>query len=187
LANFQQRQPEPYDNYWAELREAQLMTLAWPNTGMAVIIDIGVADDIHPTNKQDVGRRLALAVRSKAYGEDLVYSGPIYRSHEIKEGKIELVFDHVGDGLRVKEGDSFAKEGKLTGFAVAGEDKKFVWADAEIIGNSRIAVSSPKVEKPIAVRYAWADNPECNLYNSAELPASPFRTDDWPGITRDNR
>lgn len=187
LTSFQARQPEPYDNYWAELREAQLLTLAWPNTGMAVIIDIGDADDIHPKNKQDVGRRLALIARNRAYGEELVYSGPIYRSYEIKDGTIEITFDHVGEGLRARQGDTYTEDGRLTGFAIAGEDKKFVWAEADIIGKKRIAVSSPEVEKPVALRYAWADNPECNLYNSARLPASPFRTDDWPGITRDNR
>ncbi len=187
LANWQARKPEPGGSYWAELREAQLRTLAWPNTGMAVIIDIGEANDIHPRNKQDVGKRLALAALHKAYGRELVYSSPLYRSHEIKDGKVILTFEHVGEGLKVKTGDALASDGKLEGFAIAGEDKQFVWADAEILEPNKVAVSSSKVSDPVAVRYAWADNPACNLYNSAALPASPFRTDDWPGDTVDNR
>jgi len=175
LANFHAVNENPVDSDWAELREAQTMTLALPNTGMAVTIDIGEADDIHPGNKQDVGKRLALNARALTYGENIVYSGPMYRSMKINDDKVILTFDNVGSGL-MAQGD------KLTGFAIAGEDKKFVWADAVIEGET-IVVSSPKVEKPHSVRYAWADNPECNLYNKEGLPASPFRTDDWPGIT----
>jgi sialate O-acetylesterase len=173
--------PEPGDSAWAELREAQTMTLSLPKTGMAVIIDVGEAADIHPRNKQDVGKRLALAAQAIAYGQEkVVYSGPMYKSMEKEDGKIRLAFDHLGGGLEAKGGDT------LKGFAIAGEDKAFVWADAKIDGDS-IVVSSDKVSDPVAVRYAWADNPVCNLYNKEGLPASPFRTDDWPGVTIDNR
>lgn len=175
LANFMAAKPEPGDSAWAELREAQLMTLDLPNTGMAVIIDIGEADDIHPKNKQDVGKRLALWALARTYGKDIVYSGPIYKSMELLGNKVILQFDHVDGGL-------VSKDGELRGFAVAGEDRQFVWADARIEGDT-VVVSSEKISQPAAVRYAWADNPACNLYNDAGLPASPFRTDDWPGIT----
>ena len=176
LANFQARKPEPGESNWAELREAQSMTLRVPNTGQAVIIDIGEADDIHPKNKQDVGYRLALWALAKDYGKtDLVYSGPVYQSMKVDGDKVTIAFDHVGGGL-------VAKDGALKGFAVAGQDKKFFWADAKIVGDT-VVVSSKDVPLPVAVRYAWANNPECNLYNKADLPASPFRTDDWPGVT----
>jgi sialate O-acetylesterase len=173
LANFMARKPEPADSNWAALREAQTMTLALPKTGQAVIIDIGEANDIHPKNKQDVGKRLALAALAGTYGKDVVYSGPMYESMKVEGERVRLKFKHVGGGLVAKGGD------KLTGFAIAGEDKKFVWADARIDGDT-IVVSAKDVAKPVAVRYAWADNPECNLYNKADLPACPFRTDDWP-------
>jgi sialate O-acetylesterase len=180
LANFLAVDPEPVDSAWAELREAQLMTLALPNTGMAVIIDIGEADDIHPKNKQDVGKRLALWALAKTHGRSLVYSGPIYKSMRTKGNKIILEFEHVGGGLIAKGGEP------LKGFAVAGADRKFVLADAKIDGDT-VVISSGKVSEPVAVRYAWANNPVCNLYNKEDLPASPFRTDDWPGITVDNK
>jgi len=176
LANWQQVKPEPDDDAWAELREAQTMTLSLPNTGMAVTIDIGEADNIHPQNKQDVGRRLALAARHVAYGERLVYSGPMYDSMRVEGGAIRLEFDHVGGGLVVRSG------APLKGFAIAGSDRKFVWADAKIDGDT-VVVWSDQVPEPVAVRYAWAINPVCNLYNTEGLPASPFRTDDWPGMT----
>jgi len=180
LANFMAVRPEPSDSAWAELREAQSLTLQVPATGQAVIIDIGEAGNIHPKNKQDVGKRLALWALAKTYGKDVLYSGPTYKSQEIQGDKIALSFDSIGGGLVAKGGD------QLKGFAIAGSDKKFVWADARIEGD-KIIVSSPKVKSPAAVRYAWADNPECNLYNQADLPASPFRTDDWPGITIGNK
>jgi sialate O-acetylesterase len=180
LANYMATQPEPGQSNWAELREAQTMTLRLPNTGMATIIDIGEADDIHPRNKQDVGKRLALWALAKTYGQDLVCSGPLYHSMEIQGNKIVLRFDHVGGGLVARGA------GPLKGFAIAGKDRKFVWAQAEIKGNT-VVVSSDAVAAPVAVRYAWADNPVCNLYNQAGLPASPFRTDDWPGLTADNK
>jgi sialate O-acetylesterase len=171
LANFMARKNEPTASNWAALREAQTMTLALPKTGMAVIIDIGEANNIHPKNKQDVGKRLALAAEAGTYGKDVVYSGPMYESMKVEGDKVHLKFKHIGGGL-VAKGD------KLTGFAVAGEDKKFVWADAKIEGDT-VVVSAKDMVKPLAVRYAWADNPECNLYNKADLPAVPFRTDDW--------
>lgn len=171
LANFMARKDLPADSNWAELREAQTMTLSLPKTGMAVIIDIGDAKDIHPKNKQDVGKRLSLWAQSQVYGKDIVYSSPLYEAMKVEDGKARISFKHTGTGL-VAKGD------KLTGFSIAGEDKNFVWADAKIDGNT-VVVSSDKVAKPAAVRYAWADNPDCNLYNKEGLPASPFRTDDW--------
>lgn len=176
LANFMATQPEPGDCAWAELREAQTMTLSLENTGMAVIIDIGQADDIHPRNKQDVGKRLALWALARIHGKAIAWSGPIYRSMKVDGDRIVLHFDHVNGGLMVEGGEP------VKGFAIAGADRKFVWADATIDG-STVVVRSDKVARPVAVRYAWADNPVCNLYNGAGLPASPFRTDDWPGIT----
>jgi sialate O-acetylesterase len=176
LANFMETKPEPGDSAWAELREAQLMTLDLPNTGMAVIIDIGEADNIHPKNKQDVGKRLALWALAKNYRKDIVYSGPLFKSMKVEGNKAILSFDYNGSGLMAKG------SGKLEGFAIAGEDRKFVWADADIEGD-KVVVSSDKVSVPVSVRYAWADNPVCNLYNNEGLPASPFRTDSWPGVT----
>jgi len=178
LANFTAVRPEPGDSTWAELREAQSMTLSLRNTGQAVIIDIGEAADIHPKNKQDVGKRLSLIALAKIYGKDIVFSGPMYKSMVIEGDSIRLRFDYVGGGLVAKEG------GPLNGFAVAGEDRKFVWAEATIDG-STVVVGNDAVARPVAVRYAWANNPVCNLYNTADLPASPFRTDDWPGVTAD--
>jgi len=175
LANFQMRQKQPHVSDWAELREAQLMTLSLPNTGLAVTIDIGNPKDIHPTNKQEVGRRLALAARATVYGQKIPYSGPMYDSMKIEGGKIRILFKHTDGGLK-------AKGGALKGFGIAGRDQKFVDAEAVIDGDT-VIVSSRQVAEPVAVRYAWADAPECNLYNGADLPASPFRTDDWPGIT----
>ncbi len=180
LANFTAIKPEPGESDWAELREAQLLTAeTLPHTWLAVITDIGDDKDIHPKNKQDVGKRLALASLGRDYGVKGEYSGPIYKSFEKVLGGIKLKFDHVGTGLTAKEGD-------LKGFAIAGDDKKFVWADAKIVGNT-IIVSASSVAKPVAVRYAWANNPVANLYNKEGLPASPFRTDDWPGVTVNNK
>lgn len=176
LANYMQTQPEPGDNDWAELREAQSFTAkSVRNTGIAVAIDIGEANDIHPKNKQDVGKRLALSALRVAYGKKVIDAGPTYRSMKVEGSTIRLRFTSVGGGL-------VAKGGPLKGFAIAGADRKFVWADARIDGDT-IVVSSPAVTRPVAVRYAWAINPVCNLYNEEGLPASPFRTDKWPGIT----
>jgi sialate O-acetylesterase len=170
LANFLGRAKTPSESKWAELREAQAMALSVPKTGMALAVDTGNGG-IHPPNKQDVGRRLALAAQAIAHGKDVVYSGPVYDSMKLEEGKIRLSFKHVSGGLQ-------ARGGKLGGFAIAGEDRKWVWADAKIDGNS-VLVWSDAVAKPVAVRYAWANNPECSLYNKSDLPAVPFRTDDW--------
>jgi len=172
LPNFRAPQKNPIETSgWVIVQEQMLKTLAVPNTGMAITIDLGEANDIHPKNKQDVGKRLALWALGTTYDQDIVYSGPVYASMQKQDGKIVLEFEHVGDGL-------VAKDGKLKGFAIAGPDKEFVFAEAEIVG-TRVVVSSPEVDDPAAVRYAWASNPDCNLYNSAGLPASPFRTDDW--------
>lgn len=176
LANYGERLSDPIQEHpWADLREAQLRTLYMPNTGMAVTIDIGEAGDIHPRNKQDVGLRLALPALANVYGQDVVYSGPIYNEMEIDGGSVRLYFDHIGGGL-------VTRGGALQGFAIAGADHVFVHARARI-EEDYIVVSSPNVAEPIAVRYAWAFNPRANLYNAEGLPASPFRTDDWPGVT----
>ncbi len=180
LANFMAPDEEPGESDWAMLRESQSATLSVPNTAQVVIIDIGEADDIHPRNKQDVGLRLSLAARHVAFGEDIAYSGPMYRTHRISGGQIVVEFDHVGQGL-VGRSDERAPgaDVPLGGFAVAGADRVFRWAEARIEGNS-VVVSSPGVRSPVAVRYAWADNPDrANLYNADGLPASPFRTDRW--------
>jgi sialate O-acetylesterase len=172
LPNFRAPQKEPVEtDGWVIVQEEMLKTLKVPNTGMAVTIDVGEAKDIHPKNKQDVGKRLALWALAKTYGKDVIACGPLYKSMSKAGGKITVTFDHVGGGL-VAKGD------KLEGFAVAGADKKFVWADAKIDGD-KVVVSSAEVADPAAVRYAWAVNPKCSLANKAGLPASPFRTDDW--------
>jgi sialate O-acetylesterase len=171
LANYLDVRKDPVESSWAQLREAQFLTTkALPNVGIGLAIDIGEAKDIHPRNKQEVGRRLALSALANAFGKDVEYSGPIFKAKEVKGNTIRLTFDHLGGGLAAK-GSS-----KLEGFAIAGEDGKYVWADAAIEGDT-IVVSSPKVENPVNVRYAWADNPVCNLYNQVGLPAVPFRTD----------
>jgi len=180
LANYRKRLAAPAPSSWAELREAQSMALRLPKTGQAVAIDIGNATNIHPKNKQAVANRLVLAARKIAYGQDVCFSGPVYESMKIEGNKIILRFKHTCGGL-VAKGPS-----NLKGFAIAGPDRKFVWANARIEGPT-VIVWADKVAKPVAVRYAWADNPECNLYNKAGLPASPFRTDNWPGMTAGNR
>lgn len=172
LASYMTSKTEPSESQWAELRESQLQTLQLENTGMAVTIDIGDANDIHPKNKQDVGLRLAYNARANTYGESIAFSGPIYKDYKIEQGKIRISFSNTNKGLKIKN------DNKLKGFAIAGADHKFYWAEA-IIEGDEIIVSSPNVALPIAVRYAWADNPEANLFNGAELPASPFRTDNW--------
>ena len=175
LANFREVEDEPGESDWAELREAQSLALSLPNTGQAVIIDIGEADDIHPKNKQDVGRRLARIALARTYGRKMTFSGPTYEGMSVENGKIRLTFGHTGSGL-------VAPRGKVQGFAIAGPDSQFKWAEAEIEGED-VVVWNEGVKKPVAVRYGWANNPVCNLYNKAGLPASPFRTDDWTGIT----
>ena len=176
LANFRAPQTVPCESAWAELREAQSMAAeAVSNAGIAVTVDIGEAYDIHPKNKPEVGRRLALQALNKTYGEKVMCSGPVYSGYEISGNVIRLKFDSVADGLE-------CLGPKLEGFAIAGADRVFYWADAKIVGNV-VEVSCPEVKMPLAVRYAWADNPLGNLYNTEKLPASPFRTDDWPGVT----
>ncbi len=182
LANYMKPPVEPEESDWAELREAQLMTLKLPATGMAVIIDIGEADNIHPTNKQDVGKRLALAALKIAYGKDIVYSGPIYKSMIVSGNKIIVDFDNTGSGLNCHD-----RYGYVKGFSIAGSDRKFHWAKA-YIENNKVVVYCDKVNNPVAIRYGWANNPDdVNLYNNEGLPASPFRTDEWPGITVNNK
>lgn len=178
LANFMKPKAHPGNDNWAELRESQSKTLSLNNTGMAVAIDIGEASDIHPKNKQEVGRRLMLSALKVAYGKDIVHSGPVYKSMQIKNGKAIISFDHTGSGLMVK-----SKHGYINEFEIAGKDKKFYWAKAEQIGD-KVIVWSDKVKDPVAVRFGWSSNPsELNLYNKEGLPASPFRTDNWKGVT----
>ena len=160
----------PSESQWAALRESQLKSLSVPNTAMAVAIDLGEWNDIHPDNKKDVGERLALAAEKIAYGENLVYSGPIYQSSKIEDNKIIISFNHVGSGLITNDGEEPGE------FAIAGADKKFVWAKAKI-GGDKIIVWNDDIKNPVYVRYAWSDNPvNPNLYNKEGLPASPFRT-----------
>ena len=182
LPNFSPPVAEPSPSLWAEVREAQLMTLSLPNTGMAVTIEVGDPLDLHPKNKRDVGDRLALAARGVVYKEEgLVFSGPIYESMRVEGNRIRLSFRHVGSGLVARDGKP------LSQFAIAGSDRKFVWAQAKIEGNS-VVVWNEKVPHPVGIRYAWANNPEgCNLANKEGLPASPFRTDDWPIVSEPQR
>ena len=169
LANFRGPAKKPGPSGWAQLREAQSMTLSLPHTGQAVAIDIGEAWDIHPRNKQDVGARLARIALAQDYGRDVAYSGPAYRSMAVEGDRVRLTFEHA-EGLT-------NSGGPLQRFEIAGADKVFVWANTQVDGDS-VVVHSPAVAEPVAVRYAWADNPEgCNLINAAGLPASPFRTD----------
>ena len=173
LPDFKAPQTKPVENDgWVLVREGMLMSLATPNTGLAVTLGLGNARNIHPKRKQGVGRRLALWALAKTYKQDIVYSGPLYKSSSAGGGKIVVAFDHVGGGLRSTD------DKPLAGFAVAGDDRKFVFAQAKIVGNT-VEVSSPQVKEPVAVRYAWAPNPNWNLTNKEGLPASPFRTDDW--------
>ncbi|HZV34146.1 MAG TPA: hypothetical protein VFB72_06170, partial [Verrucomicrobiae bacterium] len=203
LAPFMAIKEQPSESTWAELREAQLLATKILKVGIAVITDVGDPKNIHPTKKQPVGARLAIAARGIAYGEPIEYSGPVFKKMKIDGDKAILSFDHVGKGLVARDGD-------LKGFAICGDDHKFVWAKAVIIGNektaqwnadagiisvsasasmsagskrTKIMVSSPDVQHPVAVRYGWADCPVVNLWNEDGLPATPFRTDDFPMIT----
>lgn len=179
LANYKQRSDKPCESYWAEVREAQAMGLKINATGMVVTADIGDGNNIHYTNKQEVGRRLALVALAKSYGKNIVCSGPLYESYSIDNNKVILSFTHTDGGLK-------AKDNTLKNFTIAGPDHKFYNAKA-IIEGGKVIVSSDKVNYPVAVRYAWQDNPFCDLYNGAGLPASPFRTDDWIGISYNNK
>ncbi|MDP9079191.1 MAG: sialate O-acetylesterase [Bacteroidota bacterium] len=173
LPNFMEVQYSPSESQWAEVREAEMHALSIPKLGMAVTIDAGEWNDVHPLDKMDVGHRLALAAEKVAYGEQrLVFSGPIFQSATVNGDKIIISFSNIGSGLIIKDGD------ELNQFAIAGADKKFVWANA-IIDGDKVIVSNKDIPNPMYVRYAWADNPEgANLYNREGLPASPFRTDD---------
>lgn len=202
LANFQAKTSEPGESAWAELREAQSSTLSLPNTGQAILIDIGEASDIHPQNKRDVGTRLALIALAQDYGKKIPFSGPVYDSVKFEDGKAILSFRHADGGLVAAPVPATydvqtvasktaplvrnSPQSQLEGFAICGADKVWHWADAKIQGDT-VVVSSPKVPQPVAVRYAWADNPTCNLSNGAGLPAGPFRTDDFPALTKDNK
>ena len=182
LPNLLRTGRSPGESRWAELRDAQLATARQlPHTWMVVTIDIGRGDNIHPPNKREVARRVWRWAAARVYGRPLEPGGPLYRG-ALRRGRRMLVsFDHVGKGL-VARGD----DGVLQGFALAGADRRFHWAEARIVGR-QVEVWSPAVAAPVAVRYAWADNPRCNLFNAEGLPASPFRSDDWPGLTVDRR
>lgn len=173
-----QRNLTPLESSWAELREAQTMTMdKLKNTGEAVIIDIGEGKDIHPKNKEDVGKRLARWALAKDYGVGVPYKSPRYKSMAKDGKKITLTFDNVDGGFRPFDVN------EPRGFTIAGEDKKFVQAQGKVTGPNTIELWNDSIENPVAVRYAWADNPVCNMYSNAGLPMTPFRTDDWPGVT----
>ena len=172
LPNFMDVSYVPIESDWAKLRDAQLKSLSNPNTAMTVNIDLGEWNDIHPDNKKDVGERMALAALKIAYNDDIVYSGPLYKDYKIIDNKIIISFTHIGSGLTTNDGEA------LSEFAIAGEDKVFVWANAKIEGD-KVIVWSDTIENPRYVRYAWADNPDNpNLYNIEGLPASPFRIEE---------
>jgi sialate O-acetylesterase len=180
LANFHAPAPPEAPQQWAELREAQFtVARSVPKCALVVTTDLGESGDIHPRNKQDVGKRLSLAALRTAYGADVFSNGPIYRSMKVDGKQVTINFEASKCGL-------VCPSGKLNGFAVAGKDRKFVPADAQIKGNT-VVVWNDAVSKPAAVRYAWSDDPHANLYNSEGLPAIPFRTDDWPGVTFEKR
>lgn len=174
LSSYRPPRAEPGESNWAAFREVQTqLQEIVPNSGMAVTVDIGRADDIHPLSKAEVGRRLSLVALAKTYGRQIEYSGPLYERMEVRVNKIVIHFTQVGAGLLAKGGE------QLKRFAIAGSNKKFVWGEAKVDGNT-VVVSSTNVPTPVAVRYAWDINPDgCNLFNAAGLPASPFRTDDW--------
>ena len=177
LADFQPEKSEPGDANFAELRESQTKAMKLPNTGQAVVIDLGEGNDIHPRNKRDVGMRLARWPLAKDYGFKVAYRSPEFQSIEILDGKAVLSFDCFGSTLMTRDVD------EVRGFAVCGDDRKWFWATAVITGPNQITVNSPQVKRPHAVRYAWADNPVCNVYNKVGLPLTPFRTDDFPMVT----
>ncbi len=202
LAGFLEKRSVPEESMWAELREAQSMALKLPNTGQAVLVDLGESGDIHPKNKKDVGDRLARIALAKCYGRNAAFCGPVCRSVEVARGEVRLSFDHADGGLvawplpaaypvKTKIGETAplvrnSPDSELEGFSVCGPEHIWIWANARIDGDS-VVVWSDKIAQPVAVRYAWADNPTCNLFNGRGLPASPFRTDDEPLITRNAR
>ena len=178
LADFTAENTQPVDSDWAELREAQTLAMdVVPNSGQAVIIDIGEGKDIHPTNKEDVGKRLARWALAKEYGQDIAFQSPRFESVEKVDGKLIVKFNHVGNGWRPFDVN------EVRGFTIAGEDKKFYNATAKILPDKRIEVSAPEVASPVSVRYGWANNPIVNLFSQNGLPLTPFRSDDWPGVT----
>jgi sialate O-acetylesterase len=182
LADFMNEQPNPVESNWAELREAQTLTMSkLPNTGEAVIIDIGEADDIHPRNKQDVAKRLARWALAKDYGIEIAHRSPAFKSVDRNGNKLVVTFDYVGGGL-----DPF-DVGEVKGFAIAAQGQPFVWASAKVIAKDKIEVWSDSVSEPTDVRYAWADNPVCNLRSREGLPVTPFRSDARPGSTIDKK
>jgi sialate O-acetylesterase len=182
LADYMQEQTEPKDSAWAELREAQTMTMdALPNGGQAVIVDLGEANDIHPKNKQDVAKRLARWALARDYHVDVPCRSPQFKSLDVKGNKAVVSFNYPGAGLKTFDVN------KVIGFAIAGKDQKFVWAEGTIVGPDKVEVWSDLVSEPVAVRYAWADNPVCNLQSKDGLPVTPFRSDDWPGVTTNNQ
>lgn len=184
LPNFHGPARQPVEGNWPMIREGQRKALALPHTGMAVTIDVGDLKDLHPPDKWDVAQRLALVARHVAYGEKIVYSGPLYESMQTEGSKVRVKFSEVGGGLVLgvspwnPTGAPVPTPTELKGFAIAGADKKWVWAKASIEGDS-VVVSSDEVPAPVAIRYGWSDTPPANLYNKEGLPASPFRTDDW--------
>jgi sialate O-acetylesterase len=202
LANMNGKPTVPGEGNWAELREAQSLTLSVPNTGQAVLIDLGDSSNVHPRNKADVGARLAAIALAQTYGKSVPFSGPVYQAMKIEGGKVRISFTNTNGGLAAKplpatySVDSAtgataplvpnSPGSQLEGFAICGTDRKWVWADARIEGD-QVVVSSPRVPAPVAVRYGWANNPTCNLYNGAGFPASPFRTDNLPITTQSAR
>jgi sialate O-acetylesterase len=179
LANYKQATEKPVPSDWAELREAQAMVLSLPNTGMTTAIDLGEADNIHPANKKEVGRRLALTARAIIYDEELVHSGPVFDSMAIEGNQIAITFKTNGSPLKADD-----LYGYIKGFTIAREDREFTRAKAYLLNNNTVMVYHDTMINPVAVRYGWADNPDdINLYNTEGLPALPFRTDDWPGKT----
>ena len=178
LANYEKESDTPAQNNWAELREAQSMALSLPHTGMATAIDVGEANDIHPKNKLTVGTRLGLAAMKVVYHRDSIISGPTFKSMKVVGDHVIVEYENAGEGLVSKD-----KYGYIRGFQMAGEDQKFYWAQAKIDGSS-VVVNCPQVRNPVAIRYAWENNPgKVDLYNRNGLPAVPFRTDSWKGIT----
>lgn len=181
LADFMAEERDPGDSAWAELREAQTMTMdRLDNVGQAVIIDLGEGRDIHPRNKQEVGMRLASWALAEDYGYDIPHRSPEFDDMTVRGSKVSVDFEHVGEGLY-----AFDTE-EVVGFAVAGEDREWHWAQARIVDENTVEVWSEEEDNPVAVRYGWANNPEVNLYRREGLPATPFRTDDWPGVTEGN-